>query len=38
MKGILPWLVFWAGYAGTGDNFCPALYALISPETVVMNS
>ncbi len=31
MKGVLPWLVRCARYAGTRD-FCPALAALVSPE------
>ncbi len=31
MKGFLPWLVRWAGHAGTSD-FCPApLAALVGP-------
>ncbi len=30
MKGVLPWLVPWAGRSGTID-FCPALVDLVSP-------
>jgi hypothetical protein len=30
MKGVLPWLVRWAGHAGTSD-FSPALAALVGP-------
>jgi hypothetical protein len=30
MKGVLPWLVRWACWAGTRD-FCPTLAALVGP-------